>query len=232
MSASLSAVASSTNCWTSTPHRPSARIAHGVEGVGDVLGAERLAVAPGDAGAGLDGQLGVVGVVLVALGQPGDRLVGEGAVEGERLVEETEAVLVVGADGVAVPELVVDVGRLRVLAPAQDQRPVAGNLRDLLRGARRLRSRGTVASNAAGLDDVAPRELRCLEFRTSRVHLHHRCVGVAGTGAARSVWPPLADCRIESPDEGLWRGSWRAPVGLSMTSCAISVQCVARLGSG
>ena len=45
-------------------------IAHGVERVGDVLGGERRAVAPLDALAQLDGQLGEVGVVLPRLGEP------------------------------------------------------------------------------------------------------------------------------------------------------------------
>ena len=121
----------------------------------------------------------------------------------------------VGADGVAVPEIEVDVGRLGVLAPAQDQRPVAGNLRDLLRGAALAPTRGTVASNAPAL--TTSRRESVVASSSVTVHLHHRCVGVAGTGAARPVWPPLADCRIKSRRRIVARIIAR-PHGLSMTS--------------
>ena len=67
-----------------------------VEGVDDVVGGEGLAVAPGDVGAGLDGEGLVIGRVLVALGQPHRRLVDEGAVEGQRLAGHVRAELVVG----------------------------------------------------------------------------------------------------------------------------------------
>ena len=66
--------------------------------------------------------------------EPGDHLVGERAVEGKRFVEETESILMVGADGVAILKIKVDVGRLGLMAPAQDQGPVAGNFRNLLGG--------------------------------------------------------------------------------------------------
>src|SRR5204862_4979036 len=94
-----------------------------------VVGAERFAVAPGDARAQLDRQRLVVGAVLVALGEPGVLLVGKGAVEGERLVDQHRAALVVRADRVRVPDLVL--GELALLhRAARDvgEGPIARNV--------------------------------------------------------------------------------------------------------
>ena len=88
------------------PFHLAAELVQRVEGIGDVLGGERLPVAPGDARAGLDRQLLEVGTVLVALRQPHDRLVGEGAVEGERLIDDVAAELRIGADDIWTPKIV------------------------------------------------------------------------------------------------------------------------------
>ena len=56
------------------PFDLAAELVQRVERIGDVLGGERLAVAPGDPGARLDRQLLVVGAVVVALGEPHDLL--------------------------------------------------------------------------------------------------------------------------------------------------------------
>src|SRR5581483_4376770 len=81
----------------------------------------------------LDGQLLEVRAVLVALRQPEPLLVGEGAVVGDRLVVHVRAVLVVGADRVRVPELVVDVLALDAALAEVDQRAVARHLLQPLR---------------------------------------------------------------------------------------------------
>jgi hypothetical protein len=65
-----------------SPAHLGAEIAQRVEGIDDILGAERLAVAPADAGAGLDRQLLEIFRELIALGEPHLGLVGEGAVIG------------------------------------------------------------------------------------------------------------------------------------------------------
>src|SRR5581483_2771196 len=81
----------------------------------------------------LDGQLLEVRAVLVALRQPEPLLVGEGAVVGDRLVVHVRAVLVVGADRVRVPELVVDVLALDAALAEVDQRAVARHMLQPLR---------------------------------------------------------------------------------------------------
>ena len=101
-----------------------------VERICHVLGGERLAVAPGDARTGLDGQLLVVGTVLIALCEPHDRLVGEGAVEGERLVDDVAAELRIGADDIRTPEVVLGVLALGAAAHG-DERAVARHVLDL-----------------------------------------------------------------------------------------------------
>ena len=98
---------------------------------------------------------------------------------------------------VAVPEIEVDVGRLGVLAPAQDQRPVAGNFRNLLRGSRAGSDEGNGGEQCPGLDDIAPRELAASSSVTGAPPSSLRRGG--WDGRARSVWPPLADCRIKVP---------------------------------
>ena len=80
-------------------------------------------------GAGLDGQLLVVGTVRVALRQPHDRLVGEGAVEGERLINDVAAELRIGADDVWTPKIVLGVFALGAAAN-RHKGPVAGNVLD------------------------------------------------------------------------------------------------------
>ena len=106
------------------PAHLGAEIAQRVERIGDVFGAERLAVAPADAGTGLDRQPLEIGRELIALGEPHLGLVGEGAVIGERLIDQVRAVLVVGADRVRVPQLVVRVFALNAAVQVH-QRPVA-----------------------------------------------------------------------------------------------------------
>ena len=80
-----------------------------VKGKGDILGAKRLPIAPGNALTGDNGQLGAVFVVTIALCQPHDFFVGKGAVEGQRFVHNVGAGLVIGADGIGIPQLIIDV---------------------------------------------------------------------------------------------------------------------------
>ncbi len=103
-----------------------------VEGVGDVLGVERLAVAPGDAVAQRHGDAGEVVVVGVALGDPGNVLAGEVVVGEERLVDEHDAVTELGTQRVPVAVVGRAQGR-RAGAPADgDQCPLARNLGQIL----------------------------------------------------------------------------------------------------
>ena len=113
-----------------TPAHLGAEIAQGVEGVGDILGAEWHAVAPSNAGAGLDRQAFEIGRKLVAFGEPHISLVGKRAVIGERLVDQIGAVLVVGADRIRVPQIPVDPAALAA-APNQDHRAFASNRRQI-----------------------------------------------------------------------------------------------------
>ena len=110
-----------------------------VEREGDVFGGERRAVAPGDAGADLDDQLGEIIVVLVALGQPHDLFVGEGAVEGQRLIQEADGKLVVGHGHEGIP--LVPLHELALLAAADcNEGLLAGNILDALYGGDGLNS--------------------------------------------------------------------------------------------
>jgi hypothetical protein len=59
-----------------------------------VGGAEGLAVTPVDARAQPQRQLAIVGAVGVTLREPGRKLVGKRAKEEERLIEQTQAILV------------------------------------------------------------------------------------------------------------------------------------------
>ena len=101
-----------------------------VQRIGDVLGRKRLAVAPCDAGARLDGEFRVVVVVAVALRQPEDFLVGEGAVERQRLVDDVAAELRVRADDIRAPELMLGVLAIGAAAD-RHERPVARYILDL-----------------------------------------------------------------------------------------------------
>src|SRR5262249_54821111 len=106
---------------------------------GDVLRTEGLTVAPVDARPSFDGQALVVGTELIAFSQPRDLFIGIRAVEVQRLVENTWAILVVCVGRIRVPQLVVHV--LAVTPrPHQDELLVARDLRNLSRS--RLRSRG------------------------------------------------------------------------------------------
>ena len=98
-----------------------------VVGVGDVVCRERHAIAPHRLWAGLDGQLHVVGRVLVGLGQPHGHLVLVRAVEGQRLAHELWSGLVVGGGDKRIPELVLSELALGA-ATDGDQRLVARHL--------------------------------------------------------------------------------------------------------
>ena len=106
-----------------------AELVERVQRIGHVLGRERLAVAPVDPGAGLDGKFLVVVAVRVALRQPKGLLVGKGAIERERLVDDVAAELRVRADHVGAPELVL--GMLSLAAAADGhQGPIARHVLD------------------------------------------------------------------------------------------------------
>jgi len=125
------ASALATACRTSIPPTHlGAKVAQRIERVGDVFRAERLAVAPADAGTRLDRQVLEFPGKLVALGEPHRSLVGEGAAIRQRFVNQVRAILVVGADRVRVPEIPVDPASLAA-APYQDHRPVARHRREL-----------------------------------------------------------------------------------------------------
>ena len=113
-----------------TPFDFRAELVERVQRIGDVLGRERLAVAPIDPGAGLDRKLLVVGAVRVALRQPQSLLVGKGAIERERFVDDIPAELWVRADHVGAPELVL--GMLSLAAAADGhQGPITRHVLDL-----------------------------------------------------------------------------------------------------
>src|SRR5262249_31166085 len=84
-----------------------AQVSEAIEGVCHVLGTERHAIAPRDAGAGLDGQFLEVRAVGVTLRQPEVLSVSKGAVVGQGLIENTWPALVIGPYGIWVPQLVV-----------------------------------------------------------------------------------------------------------------------------
>ena len=141
-----------------TPAHLGAEIAQRVEGVGDVFGGERHAVAPGDTGAGCDRQALEIGGELILLGKPHIGLVGERAVIRERLVDEVGAVLVVGADRVRVPKVPIDPSALAAAGPDQDNRAVSRNLREIGPRALPRQDSGHTRENA-GFDQVAPVEM-------------------------------------------------------------------------
>ncbi len=75
-----------------------------VEGEDHVIGVEGLAVAPFDTFTNVDRQFGEVIVVLIAGGQPGNLLIGEGRVEVERLPQRGAADLMGGAGGIGIAQ--------------------------------------------------------------------------------------------------------------------------------
>ena len=108
-----------------------------VEGEDDVLGRERHAIAPLDAVAQLDRELGVVGVVLVALGQPGDELVPEHVVVEQALGRGLGPAA--ARDGWRVGIEVAEIGEAAGVLAAQarhDQRAVAWHVGDIRRNRR------------------------------------------------------------------------------------------------
>ena len=111
----------------------------------------------------------------------------------------------VGADGIAVPEVEVDVGRLGVLAPAQISVGYAERPEPLARPLLAPIS-GTVASNAPAL--TTSRRESVVASSSSR----HGCTSII---PSRGGWGGRCPFRLaavgrlphQGPDEGLWRGS-------------------------
>ena len=99
-----------------------------VDCIGDVMGSEGRAIAPLHLRPQGDGQLGEVVVVVKAFGLPHDRLVSEGVPVGHAFIDDVEAALVVAADGKGC----VDFRLFKLIAapPADDQRPLSGNIFD------------------------------------------------------------------------------------------------------
>src|SRR5690606_17560029 len=92
-----------------TPAHLRAEVFQRREGVGDILGGKVYAVTPLDALARLDGQLGAVFIVLVALGQPQQLLVRKGAIKGQWFIDDVWPILVIGAYRIGVPQFIINV---------------------------------------------------------------------------------------------------------------------------
>ena len=183
-----------TNCWTSTPQRTlRPEVAQRVERVGDVLGAERLAVAPGDAGAGLDRQLLEVGAVLVALGQPQVSPCRRRRCRRPAARRGAGPFWWLDADGVGVPQLVVDPA---ALAAPPTPGSASGCGRRLAAGRARRpggQQGGGAGRERPGLDQVAAappvrdsvvRHPRLLSSRPTRLALDAAASGRPG----RRTW--------------------------------------------
>src|ERR1700730_6111685 len=217
-------------------------VAQGVERIGDVLGAERRAVAPGDAGTGLDGQAFEIGCELVALGEPHICLVGKGTVVGKRLIDEVGTVLVVGADRIRVPQIPVDPAALAA-APNQHYRAVARDRRG--GGARAVpRQDRTDACQNAGLDHVAPAGMgrAGMGRRETIGHLSalsspgHRGFWVEGIAQRENAgcqetfarrWAARIARQTRSGVAGM--SMWSMPSGASASTIALMIVCGAAM---
>jgi len=113
--------------FVTVAHR-AADFAQVVDRINDVVGGERRSVAPHHLRPQRDRQLGIVVIVVEALGLPHDRLVAEGIPVGHALVDDVEAALIVAADG----EGRVDLRLFKLVAapPADNQCLLPGYIHD------------------------------------------------------------------------------------------------------
>jgi hypothetical protein len=140
------------------PFHLGAIITQGIQRIGDILGAERSAIAPFDAGPGLDRKLPEIRREREGFRQPHIRLVGERAVIGQRLIDQIGSILVVGTDAVGIPQIEIHPASVAAAGPDQRHGLVPRHLGRLRHrnAARPWRQRRQRAGGHPGLHDVTP----------------------------------------------------------------------------